>query len=129
MSVLNYVPRVHLCPTCLTWLHALRAYVLYLLTYLICLYFLRTFTFSLAYILFTCFRFSYLPSYFLRAFIFIRCFKFFAYLTCLHFLCMPNVASFFPLKCQIKEGRRALIEFLFFPILTGVIRIYFELLT
>ena len=55
--------------TCLTCFH-------FLLTRLTSLHFLRTFNSLGAYILFTCFRFSYMPSYFLCAFIFLRDFNF-----------------------------------------------------
>ena len=45
----------------------------------------------------TCFRFSYKPSYFLRAFNFVKSSRFFSYLSCLHFY-MPYFASFSSLK-------------------------------
>ena len=52
-----------------------------------------------AYILFTFFRFYYMASYFLRAFIFVKCFKFFPYLKCLHlftYLTLLHVFSQMP---------------------------------
>ena len=81
------------------------------------------------------------PTFYLHAFVFHIClqifyedlfllsaFGFFKYLTCLQFFYMPYVASFFPLKCKIKDGRGTFFYFLFFPTIKKVIRIYFGLL-
>ena len=98
----------------------LRAFIFlvtYMLSYLTVFLFLRTFTFLCACILFKCFRFSYMPSYFLRAFLsgshFSRSSR------VLTFYMLPYVASFFTLKCQIKEGRGPLIVLLFFQFITS----------
>ena len=99
----------------LTSLHFVRAFFFA---------YLRAFFTCSTCILFTCFRFSCIPSYFLRTFIFVKCFKFFTHITFLHFFYMHYVASIFLLNCQIKERRGTLI-FLFFSTRSGVIRTYF----
>ena len=122
----SYVSLLLMCRLYFTCPHFLSAYILrtcfhfsyissyflrdvsfqvpYMLSFLTVLIFLRAFNFLRAYILFTCFLFPYILSHFLRVFIFVKCFKFFAYHTFLHF-CMPYGASFFSSQFQIKEGR------------------------
>ena len=62
-----------------------------------CFHFLFPCLHLLAYILFTYFRFSYMSWYFLRAFIFVNCFKFFTYLTwfldALHCFIFPHMLN------------------------------------
>lgn len=87
----------------------------YMLSFLTVLIFLPAFSFLRAYILFTCFLFPYILSHFLHVFIFVKCFKVFAYHPFLDF-CMPFGASFFSSQFQIKEGRGKSIGWFFiFP--------------
>ena len=86
-SVLNYVPCVPSCPTCLG---ALRVYVFYVLT---CLTWLRALRAHVPYVA-TCFRgfSSYVPFFLYMSYVP----SFFTRLTCLHFFYVSNVLpSFF----------------------------------
>ena len=74
-----------------TWIQFLRVLHAFIFNDL---HFLRTFFFLRAYTLFTRFRFSYIPSCFSRVFMFVKCFKFFAYLPCLHFFTCLTLLQF-----------------------------------
>ena len=75
----------------LRWIQFLRVLYAFIFNNL---HFLRTFFFLRAYTLFTRFRFSYIPSCFLLVFLFVKCFKFFAYLPCLHFFTCLTLLQF-----------------------------------
>ena len=104
-----YLPSFFMC---FAWPHlltCLQAFIFYLPSFFACL---RAIFMYITYILFTCFRFSCISSYFLRTFFFVKCLSF--SLTLIFFIFLHALRCLiFALKCQIKEGRGTLIFFYF----------------
>ena len=113
-SVLNYVPRVLSCPTCLTCLRALRVHVLYVPAYL------RDFTSYVPSFFYlpsvpSFFYVPYLSSFFkcltcLSFFTCLTCPHIFKGLTCVHFLHALRNFTFL----SVSNFRRTLCAFNFF---------------